>query len=457
MKSKSAIFATVSIVTLSLCHFVTFAAFAADKDCATRKTTPEGPQTLQQIIELGLCRNPQTSAAYLASESARLSKNGAYAPYLPSVDASASVSDQYVNKQWQGKNYSASLSATWLIFDFGKRLENLNQMAALWRASGFDYSNTVQNYVYQVIASYYGLLTADAQVKSSAGLVAVSQSAKDTASKKFAAGAAAKADVLQAETNLASRQLDLQRAQNNREVAKGQLLYLLSFAQSQELKISDMPAQFGGATEMKTIDELIAKAKKTRPDLLSAQESTNAAWHRRNTAFLSNLPSISANGSLAYNPERTFDQFGNPNDKLGGSIGVRASMPIFAGFANVYNVRAQQVNYERAQEQERDKENSVELDIWTAYQNYQTARQVLGQTDALLKSATESEKVTGGMYKVGRATMLDWQTQQANLADAQRQNISARYDLYVKRAALAQAVGDLKEELDSGNNDTMTE
>ena len=87
------------------------------------------------------------------------------------------------------------------------------------------------------------------------------------------------------------------------------------------------------------------------------------------------------------------------------------------------------------------------MDVFTAYQNYKTARNVLVQTEALLKSATESERVTSGMYKVGRSTMLDWQTAQSELVSAQKQHNAAKYDLFVKRAAVALAIGDLKSEL----------
>lgn len=419
---------------------------AAD-DCALRKSVPTETLTLQQVVELGLCRNPQTSAAYLSTEVARFNKNAGYANYLPSVDASVSSTKSYTNGSWGDSQSGASLSASWLIFDFGKRLEDLNQLAAVWRATGFDYSDTVQNYVYNVIAAYYGMLNTDASVVAAQDLVVVAKGSKDAATKKFKAGSVAKADVLKADTTLAARELELKRAQGNREIAKGKLLYLLSFSQEQDIKIADMPANFGSTAESKTISELIEKAKSQRPDLLSAGESTNAAWHRRNSAFLKNLPSISATGGLSY--DFSDDNGVNPNDKLGGSIGIRASMPIFAGFANMYNIRASQASYESAKEQQRLKEDAVAQDIWTAYQNYQTAIKVLDQTETLLKSATESERVVSGMYKVGRSTMLDWQTQQAELADAKMQNITARYDLYIQRAALALAAGELKENMES--------
>lgn len=418
-------------------------AFGKSDDCATRTTVPDGVLNLQEVVEIGLCRNPTTAAAYLSAQSARYAKNAGYASYLPSVDASVSAGRNYNDNHWRDWSYGASLSASYLIFDFGKRLADLNQLAATWRATGFDYDESVQNYVYGVIGAYYNLLTADADVRSATSLRTVAQTAKDTADKKYKAGAVARADVYKAETTLASRELDLERAKNNREIAKGTLLTKLSFPADQEITIADMSSDFGTVKENKSIDELIDQAKKTRPDLLRATANKDAAWHRRNSAFLRNLPSISASGSIGWN-DTDIDTFARNSHKVSGSIGIRASMPIFAGFANMYNVRSAQANYDRAIENERATHDNAMLDIFTAYQNYKTAQTVLSQTETLLKSATESERVTSGMYKVGRATMLDWQQAQSDLVSAQKQNNAAKYDLFTKRAAVALAVGEIK-------------
>ena len=133
---------------------------------------------------------------------------------------------------------------------------------------------------------------------------------------------------------------------------------------------------------------------------------------------------------------------------MGGSIGIRASMPIFAGFANMYGVKSAQASYEGAAENLRNANDNAMLDVFTAYQNYKTAQTVLMQTETLLKSATESEHVTAGMYRVGRATMLDWQTAQSELVSAQKQNNAAKYDLFIRRAAVALAIGDIKSEIE---------
>lgn len=425
-----------------------FSAFGTN-DCMSRTDVPTGKLNLPQIIELGLCRNPQTTASYLSYEASRLQKNAGYADYLPSVSVSANASLPYRNQEWGDWSYGASLSASYLIFDFGKRLADLNQVVSSWRATGFDYDETVQNYIYGLIGSYYALLNANADVESATALLKVAQTARDTANKKFKAGSVAKADVLKADTTLASRELDLERAKNNRAIAQATLLNKLSFSADQDIEIADMPSNFGTPQETKTLDELLAQAKKTRPDLLRAAANKDSAWHRRNSVFLSNLPSISASGSVSWN-DTPSESFNAGNDNISGSIGIRASMPLFAGFANLYNSRAAQVNYERALEQERSTADNATLDIFTAFNNYKTAQTVLKQTETLLKSATESERVTAGMYRVGRATMLDWQTAQSELLSAQKQNNSAKYDLFTKRAAVALAVGEIRAGLEGG-------
>ena len=436
---------------LILLAFLPIAAFAAD-DCAELNSVPDGVLSLQNVVDLGLCRNPQTAAAHAALRAQRYNKDAAYHTYLPSLDFSAGAGKSYENKNWKDWNYSASLSASYLLFDFGKRTSDMAETLATYRAAGFDYDETIQNFVYSIVGAYYELLNADADVKTALSAQTVAKTAHDTAKKKFSAGSVAKADVLKAETTLASRDLDLERAKNNREIAKGKLLTKLSFPANQEITIADMGSEFGSDAEMKSIDELISVAQKKRPDLLRATANKDAAWHRRNSAFLKNLPSIKLSGSVGWGDNDFGGVIAPETEKIEGSIRIGVSMPIFAGFANMYGVRSASASYERAKEQERSTSNDAMMDVFTAYQNYKTAQTVLKQTETLLKSATESERVTSGMYKVGRATMLDWQTSQSELLTAQKQNNAAKYDLYIKRAAVALAIGDIRVELETQGN-----
>ena len=226
------------------------------------------------------------------------------------------------------------------------------------------------------------------------------------------------------------------------------MLTKLSFPANQEITIADMPSTFGSDAESEDIENLIDIARKKRPDLLKATANKDAAWNRRNTAFLKNLPSVSVNAGVGMEAKSVGGLLEHMSEKATGTVRLSVSMPIFAGFANTYNARAAVANYDAAVESERAVKNNAMMDVFTAYQNYKTAKTVLDQTASLLKSATENERVTSGMYKVGRATMLDWQQAQSDLIDARNQNNAAKYDLFVKRAAVALAIGDIKSELE---------
>ena len=436
----------IDMKKILLLFFTVFPSFAiSDDNCATLHHVPNQEMTLIEVINMGLCRNPYTAAAYATLQSARFTKNAAHSYYLPTVSGNTGANRSHTeHADW---NYTASLSASYLVFDFGKRESDFAQSLATYRAAGFDYDETIQNFVYSMIGAYYSLLNMDAGVKSAKAALTVAQTAKDTADKKFKSGAVAKADVYQADTNLASSKLALERAKNNREIAKGTLLNILSFSASEEITIKDMPATFGSTTESKNIDDLIDVARKKRPDLLKAKSRTNAAWHRKNSAFLKNLPSFSVTGDISVTDKTFNGMFDDMHVKVKGAFGVSVSMPIFTGFLNFYNARAASADYENMKYTEQNISNDAMLDIFTAYQNYKTAQTVLTQTETLLKSATESERVMAGMYKVGRATMLDWQTAQSDLVDARNQNNSAKYDLFIKRAAVALAIGEIKSEL----------
>lgn len=412
------------------------------EDCANMQYLPTKEMSLDEIIDIGLCRNPRTAAAYAALQSARFTKNAAHSYYLPSVSGKAGANRSHTeHDDW---TYTASLSASYLVFDFGKRESDFAQSLATYRAAGFDYDETIQNFIYSIIGAYYALLNMDADVDAADSALTVAKTAKDTADKKYSAGAVARADVFRAETNLASSQLELERAKNNREIAKGNLLTILSFPANQNIKIKDMPSSFGSDAESENIDKLIQIAREKRPDLLKAKSQTNAAWHRRNSAFLKNLPSISVTGGIDITDKTVGGMFDNMSAKVHGSIGISMSMPIFTGFLNYYNARSANADWENMKYSEKNISNDAMMDVFTAYQNYKTAKTVLKQSETLLKSAKESERVTAGMYKVGRATMLDWQTAQSELVDARKQNNSAKYDLFIKRAAVALAIGDIK-------------
>jgi outer membrane protein len=404
-------------------------------NCAEIKELP-GKINVSDAVELGLCRSNSTRAAYESARGVKYQKYQAYSGYLPSVNAEA-------RRQWRSDEYfgiqnnptsTAGLTASWLIFDFGKRESDVGAAIAAWNAAGFDYDATIQSFVYDIISAYYTALMAAADEKVNRDLVKVAEQSYNTAAKKFSAGVVPKADKLKAETQLAQKRVDLQRSEGATKIANGRLLNLMSFDTTSEVKLDDSVPE--PVLEARDVESLIETARNLRPDLRAARENVNSADYKMYSSYLRNLPSITAAASQDYDVD---------NDLKSSSISLRVSMPLFAGFSNFNATRLARAQRDQFEYRARSLSSAVGREVWDAFQNYGTAIAVLESTKSLLASARESERVVSGMYNVGRATMLDWLTAQSDLASAERQAVYARYDLIIKKHALALAIGEVRE------------
>ena len=128
-------------------------------------------------------------------------------------------------------------------------------------------------------------------------------------------------------------------------------------------------------------------------------------------------------------------------------VGCYLSVPLFSGYAPTYRIRVAEARVEAQNAQLKRLRLQVALDVWTAYQNLTTATQSLRTTADLLNSAEQSERVALGRYKAGVGSILDVLNAQSALASARQQRIQSAFNWNISRATLAQAMGNLDENL----------
>jgi len=423
------------IILVAVVMSVSAALGRVPRNCAAIETLPPGKLTVSDAVEFGLCRNSSTRVAFENVQIAKFQKYQGYSGYLPTVDAS-------IGRTWRDNEYfgvrnaptsSAALTASWLLFDFGRRESDIGSLIAVWNAAGFDFDSTIQTFVYDVISAYYSALMAAADERVNRNLVKVAEHALSQAVRRFNAGVVPKADKLKAETTLAQRRVDLQRSEGALRIANGRLLNLMSMDPALPVELDDTTPE--PELEVRDVEGLIEVARAMRPDLAAMRENVNAADYRLYSSYLRNMPSVVARAEQGLDLD---------NDVRSSSVSLRVSMPIFAGFANLNAVRVARSQRDQAEWRMSSRERLVAREVWDAFNNYNTALAVLTSTEALLASAKESERVVAGMYNVGRATMLDWMTSQSDLASAERQAVYAKYDLIIKKYALALAIGEVR-------------
>ncbi|MDP3440349.1 MAG: TolC family protein [Azonexus sp.] len=401
--------------------------------CATN--LPATPLTAIDAVDLTLCNNPQTREIWAAARAQAALVGVAQSAWLPSLDGRVSAARNFADNGNFNQS-AATLTLSWLMFDFGQRSANGENARQLLNAAAASQNATVQVLFLSALQSFYTAQATRAAVISASEAERSANEGFLAADSRYKVGVATPADRLQAQTALSQATLNRIKAEGEARNSLGALANVLGFDAQSTILLAANPGLPTEAAFQRDVDALIDEARQRRPDLKAAEAQVKAAEagielaraQGRPTVSVSTGPSWQTVGGVASNS---------------GSIGIALNVPIFSGFETTYRVRSAAAQAEvRAAQRDRIR-LQIALDVWKAYQNLTTATQSLKATADLLASAEQSERVALGRYKAGVGTVLDLLTAQSALASARLQRIQAGLDWYVFRATLAQSMGAL--------------
>lgn len=407
--------------------------------------------TLADVVDLTLCNNPQTRTLWVNARIQAANVGVGMSAYLPTLSAQGSESRNFSSSAGQSTSYnsrSASLTAGYLLFDFGGRSGTLENAKQLLLAANATRDAALQTNFLTAVQSYYALLSARASVDALKVAEASSKESLAAADARYMAGVATPADKLQAQTALSQARLNLITAQGNERTAQGTLANIMGFDASQPFLLAALPESTPDPVVEQDIGKLIGDARQKRPDLRAAEAQIKAAEAQLTATRATGLPTVSLNASTG-----TQNISGSPNTNS-SSIGVTLNVPLFTGTRSTYQNRAAELQVESKVAVRDLLANQIALDVWKAYQTLLTNSQSLIAASDLVASAEQSERMTLGRYKAGVANMsiLDVLNAQSTLASAQQQRVAALYNFQASRLALAQAIGQLDlTRLEAGN------
>ncbi len=392
-----------------------------------------------EAVDQALCRNPQTREAWANARVQAAQVGVARSDYLPNLDARATAA----RNRSDGENLntrSASLTLSWLLYDFGAREANLENARQLLSAATSTLDATVQSVFLAAMQAYYNAQAARAALSAAQESERASRESLAAAETRYRVGTGTPADRLQAQTAWSQAVLNRIRAEGTLKTALGTLANVMGLGASVPLRLADLQEASPSAAFERDIESLIAEAKRRRPDLLAAEAQVKAAQANVDYTRAAGRPTLSLGTGPSWQDTGSITTHGN-------SIGLTLTLPLFSGFDTTYKVRAAQARVEAASARHELISQQVALEVWTNYQNLLTATQTIKTSTDLLASAEQSERVALGRYKAGVGTILDVLNAQSALATARVQRIQAALDWHVSRAALARAVGTLDNRL----------
>jgi outer membrane protein len=401
------------------------------------------PLSLQDCLQKARDNNPSLkSAAWdsrIAGENVRLASTATY----PRVDVNAGYTVQLepqavklggVTAETQEPNFAfAGISATYTLYDFGKRDARIRQAGANTEAAVQGFLSGRGDVSLQVIEAYFRILEAGRLIQAADEEVAQITEHRRMAQVLFEEGVVTRNDVLQADVRLASARQKQLTVTNRRE--NGWLL--LNFLTGEDPAFRgelDEAATMGGAVQAEAGNPGAPDNRhdiKVQRQLLEAREF-EVRENRENY-----LPEIYTRIGLDY----------VQNDKVreqaiySATLGIRVNL--FDGYAS-------QAAHERAVKQRSKQQDALRLteqrarlEITTARNDASIAKERIGVAEAAIRQSEENLRINRERYleRVGIASeVLD---AQMLVTQSKTDYYGALYDYQIATARLRNARGEL--------------
>ncbi len=412
------------------------------------------PLTLEECIQIAMTQNPDVVRARLNWSAAEVDVRTARSNLLPQISASSGYGISGPGERiWvsptgefiQTKDfYSTSFSVSQTIFEPDVyALIRRSQSAEDFMEESF--KETEANIILKATEDYYILLRSKRFVEVRAAALNEREENLKKAERLFQLGSTSRADLLKARVGVSQAKVERVQAERDLEMAKANLSATLGFSpQSKEsasggLEIMDNLGEV--ERKMPDIGQLLKEAEGQRPEVAQSRARIRVAQSDLFAARGRVLPRISLSGSYSYfGPEfpKTREIW---DERDTWRLNLDATWDILPGYSRFTSIQRASRDVAMAQEDLRQQELAIALEVQFAYLAIKEALALLDLTAETEAEAEESYKASKGRYELGAASILELTDAEVSLTQAKTRRIQSLYDHQIANARLDKAVG----------------
>ena len=399
------------------------------------------PLSLPELTEFALRNNPRTRQAWFAARAAAAGIGIERADDLPQITVDGTWQRSETGSQTGNQNpwltrYGPAVTLTYLLFDFGAGDSRVRAAEYQALAAALTQNRVLQEVVFQVEQAYYRFLGFEALVRSNELFLKSVSTSLDATQRRREGGLATAADVYRAETQVAQARLNLTRSRGEVEKARGALASAIGLPVNTTLQVQSIEGEPRIREITETMNNILERAKLTRPDLIAAEAQARSARAQAEAASRSGLPTLSVSASTG----RTFYRDDRPFTDT-NSVILNLRIPLFTGFRDTYNVREAEARAGQAEAARDSLFRQTELEVWQSYYDVQTAADGVGTTAVQLRAAQQTAEATLARYQGGFGSLLDLITAQVDESNARVQRIQSYLDWFTAVARLNLSIG----------------
>ena len=397
--------------------------------------------TLAQAVQRALEVQPAMVQSLGAARNAGATARGARGAFLPSVSVSGSATRNSQplfdgTKQLPpGYSYSGNLSVGLNLFDGFNRVANLRAASAARDAAAAGVASQRYQTTLTTQQAFYAALADEELVRVAQAQLDRAKQELQIAVNKFQAGAATRSDTLTATVDLGNARLSLLQAQANLATAQAVLARQIGVAGAARAVPDSAFPPLPDTTGLR------GTALETAPVVGQAAATARAASAQVWSARSQYWPSL----TLSYGDTRTgidspdLPLLGNYRETFAWRFGL--SWTLFDGFQRERAQVSASVARDVAEAEAADARRQVDAELTQYLATLFTAYAQIDIAGANVDAAAEALRVQQERYRLGAATLLDLLTAEANMTQAQVNQVQARYDYLIARAQVEALVG----------------
>jgi len=438
---------------------------AAVADCAARNTPRSGtaildpthPYTLAELIDIAEQHNPATRVVWEHAKQAARELGLAKSAYYPKLDALAVFGDERLINPFpeplaprgyvmvELPEVRPEVTLQYLIFDFGKREASVDLAREEKLAAGADVIQVNQALAFRVASAYYELVTAEERLQATQDTLRTAQTTQDAAENRLNNGLATLPDVLNARAQTSQAVFDEESADGDEKIARVKLAEAVGADPSPNIVIDSQRAAPLPDRLTMSIDALIDRAMKNRPDLMAQVLRLRSAQANIRAAKAQYKPQVTLSGSVAQTslwPASDYGTLGAASEPT-WSVALGIHWRIFDGGARKNELLIAESKRREANDELTEIHDQTTRQVWTAYIGFRTALRKQDAAVALLEAANASYSASLDAYKYGVRNLVDVVTAENQLAQARLSSVSARSELFLEAVNLEFATGTL--------------
>lgn len=394
--------------------------------------------TLQEAIRLAVQNNPVLGQVRTTLEQTQLTRLSSYGTFLPNMNlgygynTSSSGRLDPTGQSITRTSYTMQLGATYNLFQGFRRFSDVKSARLDVHAENARLRQSEFQTVLGVKQAFFNSVANRDLVNVEQDRVSRQEDQLKFAQQQVQLGRATRSDLLRSQVDLNNAKLALLNAQNSARASTFDLAEVLGTdvrvepAEEATLEAEELPF---------SRTQIMATALQVGPSVASAEAATKAAVAAIASARSAYMPNFSFNGGWAWQASDF------PPKNRSWSLSLSGNYPLFNGFQRETQLWQAQTQADAARAQEDAARLALRTDVDAAYNQIEVALTSIDLAEQSVELSREDLRVTQERYRLGLATILDLQTSQIAVEQAEVDLINRRFDYQIGLAQLESLLG----------------